>query len=55
MGKINEDYQIIALSKVNEVYGFDPKKPDVFFLNYTFDGKKMSIVSKSIIKRIRLC
>ena len=24
-------------------------------MNYTFEGKKMSLVSKSIIKRIRLC
>ena len=34
---------------------FDVKKHDVFFLNYTFEGQKMSIVSKSIIKRILLC
>lgn len=53
--KIIEDYRTISTSKLGEVYGFDLKKPDVFFLNYTFEGKKMSIVSKSIIKRIRLC
>jgi hypothetical protein len=53
--KIIEDYKSISASKLGEVYAFDLKKPDVFFLNYTFEGKKMSIVSKSIIKRIRLC
>jgi hypothetical protein len=42
-------------TKLTQVYVFDSKRNDVFFLNYTFEGKKMSIVSKSIIKRIRLC
>lgn len=31
------------------------KKPDPFFLNYTFENKKISNVSKNLIKRIRLC
>lgn len=53
--KIIEDYKGIANSKLVDLYVFDVKKHDVFFLNYTFEGKKMSIVSKSIIKRIRLC
>lgn len=53
--KIIDDYKTITTSKLGEVYAFDLKKPDVFFLNYTFEGKKMSIVSKSIVKRIRLC
>ena len=45
----------ITSCKLKEVYDFEGKKHDVFFLNYTFEGKKMSVVSKSIIKRIRLC
>ena len=53
--KIIQDYKNIVASKLAEVYVFDAKKHDVFFLNYTFEGKKMSVVSKSIIKRIRLC
>jgi len=55
LSKIMEDYKTVATSKLSEVYVFDDKKHDVFFLNYTFEGKKMSIVSKSIVKRIRLC
>jgi hypothetical protein len=55
LSKIIDDYKLISASKLLDVYVFDDKKPDVFFLNYTFEGKKMSIVSKSIVKRIRLC
>lgn len=50
-----EDYRFVISTRVAEVYGFEQKKTDVFFLNYTFEGKKMSVVSKNIIKRIRLC
>jgi hypothetical protein len=52
-----DDYKNIASSRITEVYGFglEQKKHDVFFINYTFEGKKMSVVSKNIIKRIRLC
>jgi len=53
--KIIDDYKGIVESKLAEVYSFEQKKHDVFFINYTFEGKKMSVVSKSIIKRIRLC
>jgi len=53
--KIINDYKGIVESKLAEVYSFEQKKHDVFFINYTFEGKKMSVVSKSIIKRIRLC
>ena len=55
MLKIIEDHKNIINSTLNNVYAFEQKKLDVFFLNYTFEGKKISIVSKSIIKRIRLC
>lgn len=55
LSKIIDDYKLISASKLVDVYAFDDKKPDVFFLNYTFEGKKLSIVSKSIVKRIRLC
>ena len=53
--KIKEDYKDIANSKFNETYKFDEKKVDAFFLNYTFEGKKISNVSKNLVKRIRLC
>lgn len=53
--KIVEDYHAIVNSRIAEVYSFDLKKPDVFFLNYSLRGKKISNVSKNIIKRIRLC
>lgn len=42
-------------SKINQIYYFEEKKPDPFFLNYTIEGKKISNVSKNLIKRIRLC
>jgi hypothetical protein len=53
--KIKEDYNTIINSSFKEIYNFDGKKTDVFFLNYTFDGKKVMNVSKNLIKRIRLC
>ena len=55
MGKIVSDYMELMGSRLQEVYVFEQKKHDYFFLHYTYEGKKMSLVSKSIIKRIRLC
>jgi hypothetical protein len=55
MPKFIEDYKMITATRIAEVYGFEQKRPDVFFLNYTFEGKKMSVVSKNILKRIRYC
>ena len=55
MPKFIEDYKMVTATRVAEVYGFEHKRPDVFFLNYTFEGKKMSVVSKNILKRIRYC
>lgn len=55
MSKIISDHVEMVSSKLQEVYVFDAKKNDYFLLHYTFEGKKMSVVSKSIIKRIRLC
>ena len=36
--KIMDDYNLIIACKLNEVYAFEGKKHDVFFLNYTFEG-----------------
>ena len=55
INKIKEDYKKITESKFNEIYKFDKAKVDAFFLNYTCDGKKISNVSKNLVKRIRLC
>lgn len=53
--KVKEDYKKIIDSKFNEIYKFDKQKTDAFFLNYSCDGKKISNVSKNLVKRIRLC
>lgn len=53
--KIKEDYRSITNSKLKEIYHFEEGKLDVFFLNYLCEGKKISNVSKNLIKRIRLC
>ena len=55
MSKIMQDFYKITTSKINQIYLFEDKKPDAFFLNYTLDGKKISNVSKNLVKRIRLC
>ena len=55
MAKIVNDYMDLMNSRLQEIYVFEQKKHDYFFLHYTYEGKKMSLVSKSIIKRIRLC
>lgn len=55
MLKILDDYHRIINSRINEIYSFDDKKPDPFFLNYTLENKKISNVSKNLVKRIRLC
>lgn len=36
MPKLIEDYKTITSTRISEIYGFEQKKPDVFFLNYTF-------------------
>jgi hypothetical protein len=36
LSKIVEDYKTVSISKLSEIYAFDLKKPDVFFLNYTY-------------------
>ncbi len=33
--KITDDFHKIINSKINQVYYFEEKKPDPFFLNYT--------------------
>ncbi len=53
--KVKADYQKIVNSNFKEIYKFDTKKTDAFFLNYTVDGKKIMNVSKNLIKRIRVC
>jgi len=53
--KVKEDYKNIINSNFKEIYKFQTEKIDPFFLNYTFDGKKVMNVSKNLIKRIRLC
>ena len=53
--KVKEDYKNIIQSKFKEIYKFDTNKIDAFFINYSYDGKKISNVSKNLVKRIRLC
>ena len=53
--KVKEDYKKIIQSKFKEIYKFDTNKIDAFFINYSYDGKKISNVSKNLVKRIRLC
>lgn len=53
--KVKNDYHHIIESEFKEIYKFETNKIDPFFLNYTYEGKKLSNASKNLIKRIRLC
>lgn len=53
--KVKADYLEIINSPFKQIYKFETKKTDAFFLNYTVDGKKIMNVSKNLIKRIRVC
>lgn len=52
--RMRRDYNDIIASKFSELYTFSDKT-DMFFVNATIAGKKLIPVSKTFLKRIKMC